>query len=138
MRSLVAWRKPGARRRVSIPACVKRLEQARSLAPIFAAMLCAVALAACERVSAHAAAAANPVRPGAQAPIPVPDKALLKPAAAPDCEFRSGGPTPEETQRMKLDYERQCYRHAEMIARGKLQQLQASVGETIKAVKRSE
>ena len=35
----------------------------------------------------------------------------------------------------KLDYERQCYRHAEMIVRSRLQLLQGSVDETIKAVK---
>jgi hypothetical protein len=34
---------------------------------------------------------------------------------------------------MKLDYERQCYRHAETIVRRRLQLLQASVGEMLKA-----
>ena len=38
----------------------------------------------------------------------------------------------------KLDYERQCYRHAEMIARGRLDRLQDSVAKTIRAVKRSD
>src|SRR5262249_59641770 len=36
--------------------------------------------------------------------------------------------------RMKLDYERQCYRHNEIILLNDLEQLQAAVGETIKAV----
>ncbi len=36
---------------------------------------------------------------------------------------------------MKLDYERQCYRQAEMIVRNRLQRLQGAVDETIKVVK---
>jgi hypothetical protein len=45
--------------------------------------------------------------------------------------------SPERRARSsKLDYERQCYRHAEMILRDRLLGLQASVGETIKAVNR--
>src|SRR5262249_30828948 len=46
-------------------------------------------------------------------------------------------PTPAEAiaaVRMKLDYERQCYRHHEIILHDGLEQLQAAVGETIKAV----
>ena len=39
---------------------------------------------------------------------------------------------------MTLDYERQCYQHAETILRDRLQQLQASVGETIKAVNKGQ
>ena len=35
----------------------------------------------------------------------------------------------------KLDYERQCDRHAEIVVRSRLQLLQGSVDETIKAVK---
>jgi hypothetical protein len=35
---------------------------------------------------------------------------------------------------MKLDYERQCYRHNEIILLNDLEQLQAAVGETIKSV----
>jgi hypothetical protein len=36
--------------------------------------------------------------------------------------------------RIKLEYERECYRQAELRARGRLDQLQRSVGTTIKAV----
>jgi hypothetical protein len=39
--------------------------------------------------------------------------------------------------RMKLDYERQCYRHAEMIARRRLTSLQAAVLDTAKAANRN-
>jgi hypothetical protein len=42
---------------------------------------------------------------------------------------------PKADERQKLDYERQYYRHAEMIVRSRLQLLQGSVDETIKAVK---
>jgi len=82
--------------------------------------------------------------------------ALLKRQPAPKCEYRAaslddagkrqtdGQPATGETSsnpdavRMKLDYERQCYRHAEMIARSRLTSLQAAVQDTVKPVKRSE
>jgi hypothetical protein len=82
------------------------------------------------------------------ASIPVPDAALLQPQAVPKCEARgAGGKTgqpaaaPEagaDAAAAKLDYERQCYRHAELIARNRLHTLQASVQETVKAIKRKE
>ena len=67
---------------------------------------------------------------------PLPRRALLIPQPAPNCEPASAEPTLDERQ--KLDYQRQCYRHAEMIVRERLQRLQVSVGRTIKAVGRSE
>ena len=38
---------------------------------------------------------------------------------------------------IRLDYERQCYQHAEMILRNRLRHLQAAVGKTIKAADQS-
>jgi hypothetical protein len=87
-------------------------------------------------------------RPGSRTSIPLPGRALLTPPADVDCEFKDsslddpGGapqPTPTRAQadaalRIKLDYERQCYRHDEMILRNALQLLQASVGGMIEAV----
>jgi len=90
---------------------------------------------------------------GSTTSIPLPGRALLAEPANVDCEFKdsslddaAGGapqPTPTRAQadaalRVKLDYERQCYRHDEMILRNGLQLLQASVGEMIKAVNRNE
>jgi hypothetical protein len=40
--------------------------------------------------------------------------------------------------RIKLEYERECYRQAEMRVRDRLSQLQSSVSETIKSVNRAE
>jgi hypothetical protein len=40
--------------------------------------------------------------------------------------------------RIKLQYERECYRQAEMRVRDRLRQLQSSVSETIKSVNRTE
>jgi hypothetical protein len=40
--------------------------------------------------------------------------------------------------RIKLEYERECYRQAEMRVRERLHQLQSSVGETVKSVNRTE
>jgi hypothetical protein len=74
--------------------------------------------------------------PGSRSPIPLPDQALLSRQSEPDCEFKTTESKTDE--RMKLDYERQCYRHAEMIVRNRLELLQSSVDKTINAVKRTE
>jgi len=42
----------------------------------------------------------------------------------------------DDAAHKKLDYELQCYRRAEIVVRSRLRQLQASVGDTIKAIKR--
>jgi hypothetical protein len=83
--------------------------------------------------------------------IPLPDQDLLTPQPEFDCEFKTSsddnagdqsepGPTRAQADpsadgglRMKLDYERQCYRHAMVILQDRLRLLQVSVGETIKA-----
>jgi hypothetical protein len=69
--------------------------------------------------------------------IPLPSRALLAPPAAPDCTYRAPAGSTEDA-RVKLDYERQCYRHYEMIARQRLMLLQASVERTIRAVRQAE
>jgi len=61
----------------------------------------------------------------ASGPVPLPARELLTAPVAPDCEFRASDPNADERQ--KLDYERQCYRHAEIIARDRLARLQSSV-----------
>jgi len=101
---------------------------------------CAVTLAGCDytrRVST-VSRAEKPNVPTRSVSRPriiaVPGQELLNPQAEPDCEFKTDDPKADERQ--KLDYERQCYRHAEMIVRSRLQLLQGSVDDTIKAVKR--
>jgi hypothetical protein len=70
------------------------------------------------------------------ASVPLPPVVLLSPQPEPSCGFETAESKSDEWQ--KLDYERQCYRHAEMIARGRLEQLQGSVEKTIEAIKRNE
>lgn len=53
------------------------------------------------------------------------DAALLSPQPEPDCAFKTNDPN--ATERQQLDYERQCYRHAEMIARHHLEMLQNAI-----------
>jgi hypothetical protein len=90
-------------------------------------------------------AAVSAAQPGSKPSIPLPRHALLTPPPNLDCAFKDSAdaadsaakPTPAEAiaaVRMKLDYERQCYRHNEIILLNDLDQLQAAVGETIKAV----
>jgi Protein of unknown function (DUF3551) len=109
---------------------------------------------AADRSERPAASTGLSRRPGARTLIPRPDQALMTPPAKFSCEFRTtsldgarGQPQPppppaeagrgtEAALRMKLDYERQCYQHAEMILRDRLRRLQAAVAETIKAAER--
>jgi len=70
---------------------------------------------------------------GARTRIPLPTIAQLAPQPEPDCEFPATDSNADERQ--KLDYERQCYRHAEIIARARLRLLQRSVARTIRAIK---
>lgn len=97
--------------------------------------------------------------------IPLPERALLQPQGEPGCESNVsqevGGEVAEQRQppvppsgsnrkqgqvdsnaalglRIRLEYERDCFRRAEMQARDRLHRLQAAVGKTIKTVKRIE
>ena len=78
-----------------------------------------------EGANAYTAASSAP-RPGL---IPLPDPVLLSPQPEFDCDFKTTEPKTEEL--MKLDYERQCYRHAEMIVRNHLELLQSAVDKMI-------
>jgi hypothetical protein len=56
-------------------------------------------------------------------------RAMLAPQAAPDCEFKGSDADAVDADlfaRLKLDYERHCYQHAEALVRGRLRQLQVS------------
>ena len=59
-----------------------------------------------------------------------PARALLTPQRAPDCEFRESSDLkpvdPDQWERLKLAYERQCYRDAEQATRKRLARLQAA------------
>ena len=57
----------------------------------------------------------------------LPDAALLAPQPEPDCAFKTEDAS--VTERQQLDYERQCYRHAEMIVRNRLKMLQDAIKE---------
>jgi hypothetical protein len=76
--------------------------------------------------------ASSPARPMSAVSIPMPARALLVEPVEPDCELKD----PNADERQKLDYERQCYRHAEIIARERMRLLQASVRRTARTIKR--
>src|SRR5690242_5044332 len=88
--------------------------------------------------------AVSTARPGSRPSIPLPRRTLLTPPPDVDCTFKDNdaaesAPSPTPAQaiaavRIKLDYERQCYRHNEIILLNGLGELQAAVGETVKAV----
>jgi hypothetical protein len=90
----------------------------------------------------------------ARSHVPLPKTALLTRQPPPNCEYRTANldtsskrepgtltaadTDPDRVARAKLDYERQCYRHAELIARSRLRDLQDAVQVTAKAVKRGD
>jgi len=64
---------------------------------------------------------------------------LLSPQPEPDCPALARRDHDASlTQRMMLEFERECYRRAEMLVRDRLRRLQVSVTGTIKAIKRLE
>jgi hypothetical protein len=120
--------RPGAKALGSRPALVSRF-----LA--LSAISCAIAVAGCAQNSAQREVneepvhAAIPAQANPELRIRRPDRALLTPQPAPDCEFKASDLKtidPDEWARLKVDFERQCYRHAEKIARDRLRRLQAS------------
>jgi len=87
-------------------------------------------------------------------PVTFPNRALLIPPPMFTCDIESSSlgqtsgqqsastsnqssPGTDVTSTMKLDYERQCYRHAVIILRDGLQQLRASLGEAFKAINKA-
>jgi hypothetical protein len=99
-------------------------------------ILCALALAGCAANSAQREPGAEPIRAAAEPHrysglrIRRPDRALLTPQSVPDCELKAPETSkvldPDQMERLKLDYERQCYKRAEESVRSRLKLLQAS------------
>jgi len=71
--------------------------------------------------------------PSRATPVPLPEEALL--ISQPEASCKTTDSSLDERQ--KLDYGRQCYRHAEMIVRARLELLQSSINRTINAVRSS-
>ena len=95
--------------------------------------------------------------------IPLPKRALMQPQGEPGCQLEAplGSEAAEQRQpparelepnrkqgqgdanaalglRIRLEFERDCFRRAELQTRDRLHRLQAAVGKTIKTVKRIE
>jgi len=111
------------------------------------AILCALTLAGCASNSAQREPGTEPVRAAAdphrysELRIRRPDRALLRPQPVPDCELRAPESAkvldPDQMARLKLDYERQCYKRAEESVRSRLKLLQASGRCEIEPVRQS-
>ena len=86
------------------------------------------------RMVSQPAGHAKLAKPSPATPIPLPAAELLIRQPQPSCETADSS----VDERQKLDYERQCYRHAEMIVRARLELLQSSIDKTISAVRSSE
>lgn len=102
------------------------------------AILCAATAAGCARHSDQQVAGMDPAQSELQACQSM--RPLLEPQPAPDCEFRESNlktVDPDAFARLKLDYERQCYRRAEKLARDRLRLLQHSNRCEIRPVRRS-
>jgi hypothetical protein len=105
----------------------------KTVRSLMAAPLMLAALSACAPTPAppdNAEAAVAPARTEMQeTPACRPDPALFTPPAAPDCVF--GRPDlktldPDQWARLKIEFERQCYRKAERTVRERLKLLQAA------------
>ncbi len=121
---------PGASRQPALRRPVAAFAQ--KLTAIYA-ISCAIALAGCANKTAAPGFEANPIQEPADRQVQLrvrrPDRALLKPQPAPDCELRESGVKPVDSDqwaRLKLDYQRQCYQRAEEAVRKRLRLLQAS------------
>ena len=68
--------------------------------------------------------------------VPLPDSDLLVPPPEPNCMLDAPGLKADDARR--LDYERQCYRAAEVFARSRLLLLQTSVDKTVEALRNRE
>lgn len=94
----------------------------------FALAMPMLALSACAPGPSPETAQASVPRADLQeTPICRPDSALLVPPSAPDCAFgRQELKTldPDRWARLKVEYERQCYQHAERAVRERLRLLQ--------------
>jgi hypothetical protein len=93
--------------------------------PLLAAVL--GALSGCAQSSAP-----DPVQANAalqtETRICQPNRALLVPRSAPDCVFRRSELKTldsDQWERLKIEYERQCYQDAEKLVRDRLRRLQA-------------
>jgi hypothetical protein len=97
-------------------------------ATVLAAIASIIALAGCAASSSPAPANADPAE-SAEARACLPDPALLRPQGAPDCEFGRSHRTTldaEQWSRLKLEFERNCYRNAEKATRETMRKLQAA------------
>jgi hypothetical protein len=97
------------------------------------AIVCTLAISGCAGNAPQPEQRADPFRPGAttnsEPRICHIDRALLAAPRAPDCGFgRSELKTvdPEQWARLKLEFEKKCYQHAEKIVRDRLRQLQVA------------
>jgi hypothetical protein len=127
-------------RRVRVPSVVERSSGAchRQLVPVrnIAIALIATALAGCSPALqggplAKSGMAGEPRIARSAPSIPSSVRALLEPQPAPTCALPANEPNVDERQ--KLDYERQCFRQAEIIVRDRLSRLQSAVGKLDRA-----
>lgn len=100
------------------------------------ALGCAVAVSGCAPNSVQSESRPDPMHAAAASPTSSedhmcrPDRALFAPQPAPDCGFgRSKLKTldPDRWARLKLEYERRCYKQAEKGVRDRLRRLQAAI-----------
>ena|SRR5215475_4115880 len=122
----------------SILSCLRRRGRTRLSVRVLAVASFAVVLAGCNQHARGPTVSGtlntdSSVKSGSRTSVPLPDKALLGHLPEPDCKLKANEADTDERQ--KLDYERQCYRHAEIIARNRLQLLQGSVDKTIRVLK---
>ena len=127
-RSLMHCAPPGANGSAAPRALARRLLTLSAVSYVLAVAGCS-SYSTEREFKAYPTSAAAPAHRRSEPQTLQSNRALLAPQRAPDCEFK--GPDRDTVDadlwaRLKLDYERHCYEHAEMIVRNRLQLLQAS------------
>lgn len=133
---------------VAADGCALNAPMARSrgrlLLLLLAAGFIAFGLLGCAANDAEQAGSVSNARPH----IPLPKRALLAPPKEPACDLTGprandgdgrtvaqAGSNAGLSQRIALEYERDCYQQAELRMRQRLLRLQAAVGSTMRAVR---
>lgn len=128
-RSALGWVRPGTSGLLRRPVLAARFST-------LCALGCAMAVSGCAPGSVQSESRPDPMHAAAtpltssEAHMCRPDRALFAPQPAPDCGFgRSNLKTldPDRWARLKLEYERRCYKNAEKIVRERLRLLQAAI-----------
>jgi hypothetical protein len=137
-RLLLRFVQPDAEGRAQLRSLARRLLIPAALSGTLAFAGCA-SHSVVPEFTADSSYAAVPAHRRSEAANHRSDSALMAPQRAPDCAFKGSDIDPVDAnlwERLRLDYERHCFQHAEMIVRNRLRLLQTSGRCSIEPIRR--